>query len=196
MVNTQSTGQTSGISPRPHSHSFRTYAENQQQLDQKTGDVACLGFVMLIVGSIFIGEAVSSDYSVTVMLCVMGIVCGLIILVGSGILGRLFISRKWRIAHRHPVPRQPPHACFHTCSVVYTPSQDQLAQGVFMDPPPPYEAIILNQFQVYPQSGADSDSGDEANGESRVVRQVQAVMALPPKYAEAVAPIPPYGHQV
>lgn len=80
--------------------------------------------------------------------------------------------------------------------MVYTPSQDQLAQGVFMDPPPPYEAIILNQFQAFPQSSVDSDSGEETNGDGWTIQQVQAVMALPPKYAEAIAPIPPYGDQV
>ena len=42
-------------------------------------------------------------------------VCGLIILVGTGILGRLFISRKWRVQQgEEPVHR--PEACFHTCS--------------------------------------------------------------------------------
>jgi len=41
-------------------------------------------------------------------------VCGLIILVTAIILGKLFISRKWRIDRGRP--RRPPQQCMQTCS--------------------------------------------------------------------------------
>ena len=57
-------------------------------------------------------------------------VCGLIIVVGTGILGRLFISRKWRVQQgEEPVRR--PEACFHTCSSKYMNCKLKLHKNIF-----------------------------------------------------------------
>ena len=78
------------ISERPRSHPFSEYVERQRNLantpklevpggrklwrQMVTGFIcaACLGFIMLLLGSIFIGQAVRGDNSITIMLCVMG----------------------------------------------------------------------------------------------------------------------------
>ncbi|KAJ8318855.1 hypothetical protein KUTeg_003946 [Tegillarca granosa] len=175
---------TSGVSARPSHRSYREYLQQQRQNRRVKDDIgggpklwrqmmigfigaACVGLIMLILG-----EAIKSRYSITIMLCVMGMVCGLIIVVGTVILGKLFISRKWRIAHGRNDSRQPPQECFHTCSVIYTPSQDQLAFPIHqMEPPPPYESIMMTSFPR-------SDSND--SNVTGTVQQVQAVMAMPP----------------
>lgn len=198
------------ISERPRSHPYEEYVQRQRNIanaakievpggrklwrQMVTGFIcaACLGFIMLLLGSIFIGQAIQGDNSITIMLCVMGMVCGLIILVGTGILGRLFISRKWRVQQgREPVHN--PEACFHTCSIIYTPSQDQLNNPQFLDPPPAYEMIIYSQ-QRRTSSDENLAGSVEVNNETGTI--VQPVMLAPPKYSVAAAPIPPYGDPV
>lgn len=198
------------ISQRPRSHPYQEYIQRQRNLENAakvevpggrklwrqmvTGFIcaACLGFIMLLLGSIFIGQAIKGENSITIMLCVMGMVCGMIILVGTGILGRLFISRKWRVQQgREPVNH--PEACFHTCSIIYTPSQDQLNNPQFVDPPPAYEMIIYSQQRR--TSSEDNLPGSvEVNTETGTI--VQPVMLAPPKYSVAAAPIPSYGEPV
>lgn len=198
------------ISERPRSHPFSEYVERQRNLantpklevpggrklwrQMVTGFIcaACLGFIMLLLGSVFIGQAVRGDNSITIMLCVMGMVCGLIILVGTGILGRLFISRKWRVQQgEEPVHR--PEACFHTCSIIYTPSLDQLNGPPFVDPPPSYEMIIYSQRR---RTSSDENLAGSVELNNETGTTVQPVLLAPPKYSIAAAPIPPYGDPV
>lgn len=199
------------ISERPRSHPYQEYIQRQRNLvssakvevpggrklwrQMVTGFIcaACLGFIMLLLGSIFIGQAINGDNSITIMLCVMGIVCGLIILVGTGILGRLFISRKWRVQHGQE-PVHNPEACFHTCSIIYTPSQDQLNSSQFVDPPPAYEMIIYRQQQRRISSDENLAGSVEVNNETGT--SIQPVLLAPPKYSIAAAPIPSYGDPV
>ena len=78
------------MSERPRSRPYLEYLQRQRELanapklevpggrklwrQMVTGFIfaACLGFVMLLLGSIFIGEAIKGDNSITIMLCVMG----------------------------------------------------------------------------------------------------------------------------
>ena len=78
------------ISERPRSTPFSEYIQRQRNLanapkteapggrklwrQMVTGFIcaACLGFIMLLLGSIFIGQAVRGENSITIMLCVMG----------------------------------------------------------------------------------------------------------------------------
>ncbi|KAK3601896.1 hypothetical protein CHS0354_041834 [Potamilus streckersoni] len=200
----------SAISPRPATgRSYQEYVPTQNGVFQKPevpggpklwrqmviGFIcaACVGFVMLVLGSVFIGEAIKGDNSITIMLCVMGIVCGMIILVGTAILGRLFISRKWRVHQGRQPNHQPPQACFHTCSIIYTPSQDQLAGPLYSDPPPSYEMVV---YSYRPQASSE----DEGQGSIEVYdgssRGIQPIIMLPPKYSLAAAPLPEYGDAV
>lgn len=72
---------------RPHGQSCREHAQRTRN-DNKYGVVtgqrllrqmlvgficaACLGVIMLILGSVFIGNAIRGNTSITVMLCVLG----------------------------------------------------------------------------------------------------------------------------
>ncbi|XP_046352767.1 uncharacterized protein [Haliotis cracherodii] len=191
--------QSSPVSPRPQARSYRAYVEQQRVLALKREDpdgpklwrqmvigficAACVGFIMFILGSIFISEAISLKYSATIMLCVMGMVCGLIIVVGTIILGKLFISRKWRKSQGREL-QHPPAACFHTCSVIYTPSQDQLTQVGCGEPPPAYDSLVLMPLPPgHPRVILDSDGGSESD---------PTIMVLPPKYDDIADPLPPY----
>ncbi|XP_041363669.1 uncharacterized protein LOC121379225 [Gigantopelta aegis] len=193
--------ESSPVTARPQPQSFRHYVEQQQQMlaiskhtepggpklwrQMVIGFIcaACVGFIMFILGGIFITEAVQLKYSATIMLCVMGMVCGLIIIVGTIILGKLFISRKWRES-RGQEQQRPPAACFHTCSVIYTPSQDQLTQVGLSDPPPAYESIVTYNLHAVQTTGLlESD---------RAPDNIHHVMILPPKYDDISAPLPEY----
>ncbi|OWF40129.1 uncharacterized protein LOC110464196 [Mizuhopecten yessoensis] len=199
-----------GVSVRPSHRSYRAYVRQQQNLVVKEEDLgsprlwrqmtcgfvcaACVGLCMLTVGSVFIAEAIHSKYSITIMLCVMGMVCGLIILVGTLILGKLWISRKWRIAHGQQPSQHPPQQCFHTCSVINTPSQDQLAYT--SDPPPAYETIMMTDLPPGVISPVHPPDTEPSTSQGVTRYQVKAVMALPPKYSDVAAPLPSYGEQV
>lgn len=80
---------TSGVSVRPSHRSYREYLQQQRQTRRVKDDIgggpklwrqmmigfvgaACVGLIMLILGGIFIAEAIKSRYSITIMLCVMG----------------------------------------------------------------------------------------------------------------------------
>lgn len=154
---------------------------------------ACLGVIMLILGSVFIGNAIRGNTSITVMLCVLGMVCGLIILVGTGILGKMLLSRKMRTNEGPLNPHHHPEACIHACSIIYTPSQDQLNGPVFQDPPPAYEMVIFPRSRQ--QRSSDDIAGSiEFNDGTRCT--LQPVIMSPPKYSIAAAPIPQYGDPV
>lgn len=56
-----------------------------------------------------------------------------------------------------------------------------------MEPPPPYESIMMTSFPR-------SDSND--SNATGTIQQVQAVMAMPPKYSDISGPIPPYGESI
>ncbi|GAB1610904.1 uncharacterized protein LOC115215822 [Argonauta hians] len=148
---------------------------------------ACVGLIMFSLGSIFISEAVRSRLSITIMLCIMGMVCGAIILVGVVILGKLFISRDLRR------PPQPTHACFQTCSVVYTHSQDQISP-VFMDPPPAYDTIA---YEAHPNISL-VDLGRSTTSDTILTTvdihrgDGRAVILQPPKYSDVATPLPSY----
>ena len=78
------------VSERPRSTPFSEYVQRQRNLanapkieapggrklwrQMVTGFIcaACLGFIMLLLGSIFIGQAIQGENSITIMLCVMG----------------------------------------------------------------------------------------------------------------------------
>ena len=78
----------SPVSVRP---THRPYAEYLQQQDQDDKSeipegpklvrqmfigfscAALFGLIMLVIGSVFIGDAIKSKYAITIMLCVMGI---------------------------------------------------------------------------------------------------------------------------
>lgn len=173
------------MSQRP---TFRPYSEYQQQqrnilahkdefgprlFRQMVVGFVCaglLGVVLLTLGASFMKDALKSEYSISVMLCVFGMVAGLIIVVGTFILGKLSISRKWLKATPQPQTSQ----CFQTCSVVYTPSQDPIAPH---DLPPAYDTIMLSEFVP----GMVLESSPPA--------------MLPPKYCD-VASLPNYGEPV
>lgn len=156
---------------------------------------ASLGVIMLILGSVFIGQAIKGNTSIIVMFCVLGMVCGLIILVGTGILGRILLSRKMRTGseeqhnfHHHS------DTCLHTCSIIYTPSQDQLNGPVFQDPPPAYEMVIFpSQRQLTTENSTVAGSIEFNDGGTSVLHPI--VMS-PPKYSIAAAPLPKYGDHV
>lgn len=143
---------------------------------------------MLVLGTVFIAEAVGKQQPITVMLCVMGIgestttviipwiaviiklhmsilknldllifikwnylwrhffilipsVFGIIILVGTIILGRLLISRKWlRCQGQDTIPAS---QCFHTCSgIVITTWNKFYVKGWF-------SSIFKEQIMAY-----------------------------------------------
>lgn len=147
---------------------------------------ACVGLIMFSLGSIFISEAVRSKISITIMLCIMGMVCGAIILVGVVILGKLFISRDWRR------PPQPTHACFQTCSVVYTHSQDQISP-VFLDPPPAYDSIACDHHTSIGMIDLGrSTTSDTILTTVDIHRDGRAVILSPPKYSDVATPLPSY----
>lgn len=147
---------------------------------------ACVGLIMFSLGSIFISEAVRSKISITIMLCIMGMVCGAIILVGVVILGKLFISRDWRR------PPQPTHACFQTCSVVYTHSQDQISP-VFLDPPPAYDTIACDHHtSIGMVDLGRSSTSDTILTTVDIHRDGRAVILSPPKYSDVATPLPSY----
>lgn len=153
---------------------------------------ASLGVIMLILGSVFIGNAIKGNTSITVMLCVLGMVCGMIIMVGTAILGRMLLSRQLRNAD-DTLSQHRPEACLHTCSIIYMPSQDQLNTTAFQDPPPPYEMVIFpSQQQAHVPD--DSSLGIEITEGSRCL--VHPVIMSPPKYSIAAAPLPMYGDAV
>ncbi|GFR74770.1 hypothetical protein ElyMa_005762600 [Elysia marginata] len=141
-----------------------------------------VGLVMLVVGTMFISEAVKKEQPIFVMLCVMGIVFGTIILVGTIILDRHLISRKWMACQGSDTA--PTSQCFHTCSVIYSPSLDQIgpSEGSVV-PPPTYEAAI--SIPLHPLSSEVESS--------HLVEP--AVMVLPPKYEEVSKPLPSYSER-
>lgn len=195
----------SPVSPRPRARPYREYVEQQRALMTKpvVGEgtqlwrqmmigfacAALLGLIMFVLGAVFISKALEKKESITVMLCIMGIACGLLIIVGVGVLGKLLISRKHQSCQGRQSqhnPQAPQAACFHTCSVIYTPSQDPLPH--IYDPPPAYDTVASIILSPLGQSAMnDCGSGDDSD-----VEKNQPVMVLPPKYDEAAKPIPPY----
>ncbi|RUS69984.1 hypothetical protein EGW08_022256 [Elysia chlorotica] len=142
-----------------------------------------VGLIMLVVGTVFIAEAVRKEQPITVMLCVMGIVFGTIILVGTIILGRHLISKK--CMNCHDGDTIPASQCFHTCSVIYSPSLDQIGSSESsLEPPPTYDtaiSIVLHPLnregpEYQPQEGVEETS----------------IMVLPPKYEDVMQPLPVY----
>lgn len=192
----------SPVSPRPRSRPYRDYVEQQRALMAKPvvsegtqlwrqmmigfACAALLGLIMFVLGAVFISKALEKKESITIMLCIMGIACGLLIIVSVGVLGKLLISRKHQSCQGRQFEQQPQAACFHTCSVIYTPSQDPLPH--IYDPPPAYNTVA--SFILSPigwSSATDNVSTDDSD-----VEKNQPVMVLPPRYDEAAKPIPPY----
>ncbi|KAK0049060.1 hypothetical protein Bpfe_021488 [Biomphalaria pfeifferi] len=198
----------SPVTPRAQSRPYAEYVAQQQRVlascrsghnkDLPDGPrlwrqmmigFTCAGFVgltMLVLGTVFIAEAVGKQQPITVMLCVMGIVFGIIILVGTIILGRLLISRKWlRCQGRETMPAS---QCFHTCSVIYSPSLDQLgASETMLEAPPAYESVIsivLHPLHSHSAPAYVEHPVDEDDPTS--------IMVLPPKYDEVNMPLPEY----
>ncbi|KAH9502536.1 hypothetical protein Btru_068930 [Bulinus truncatus] len=203
-----SSSSRSPVTPRAQSRHYAEYVAQQQRvlatcrngLNKDLADgprlwrqmmigFTCAGFVgliMLVLGTVFIAEAVGKQQPITVMLCVMGIVFGIIILVGTIILGRLLISRKWlRCQGRETMPAS---QCFHTCSVIYSPSLDQLgASESMLEPPPAYDSVISivlhplhsQNLPAYVEHATDED-------------EQNSIMVLPPKYDEVSMPLPEY----
>ncbi|KAK7475872.1 hypothetical protein BaRGS_00032922 [Batillaria attramentaria] len=192
----------SPVSPRPRARPYREYVEQQRALMSKPlasegtqlwrqmmigfACAALLGLIMFVLGAVFISKALEKKESITIMLCIMGIACGLLIVVGVGVLGKLLISRKHQSCQGRQQQHHPQAACFHTCSVIYTPSQDPLPH--IYDPPPAYDTVASFILAPLGQSAAhDGSSADDSD-----VEKNQPVMVLPPKYDEAAKPIPPY----
>ncbi|KAK3743493.1 hypothetical protein RRG08_016344 [Elysia crispata] len=142
-----------------------------------------VGLIMLVVGTVFIAEAVRKEQPITVMLCVMGIVFGTIILVGTIILARHLISKKC-----HDSDTVPASQCFHTCSVIYSPSLDQIGPSESsMEPPPAYDAaiaIVLHPLNSDCREHQPEDALDETS-----------IMVMPPKYEDAMQPLPVYSER-
>ncbi|XP_059147491.1 uncharacterized protein LOC131935152 [Physella acuta] len=201
------TSSRSPVTPRPQSRPYAEYVAQQQRVLSSCRNVhkdladgprlwrqmmigfTCAGFVglvMLVLGTVFIAEAVGKQQPITVMLCVMGIVFGIIILVGTIILGRLLISRKWlRCQGRDTIPAS---QCFHTCSVIYSPSLDQLgASEAMVEPPPAYDSVI--SIVLHPIHGSSAPPYMEQPEDD--IDQTTA-MVLPPKYDEVTKPLPEY----
>ncbi|CAL1544070.1 unnamed protein product [Lymnaea stagnalis] len=196
------------VTPRPQSRPYTEYVAQQQRVlstcrngqnkDLTDGPrlwrqmmigFTCAGFVgliMLVLGTVFIAEAVGKQQPITVMLCVMGIVFGIIILVGTIILGRLLISRKWlRCQGTETVQAS---QCFHTCSVIYSPSLDQLgASETMLEPPPAYDSVI--SIVLHPLHGQSAPAYVETLPDEE---DQAAIMVLPPKYDEVTKPLPEY----
>ncbi|ESO93288.1 hypothetical protein LOTGIDRAFT_232728 [Lottia gigantea] len=145
---------------------------------------AFIGLILLFLGSIFIADAVHEKNSVAIMLCVMGIVCGGIIIMATIILGKmckLCISRKSRNDDEAPFPHQQ-GACFHTCSVVYTRSTDQIPNAGISDPPPSYDTVVTS----------NTLHDDNIHQYQQSTEHQAVVMVLPPKYDDIIGPLPPY----
>lgn len=141
-----------------------------------------VGLVMLIVGTVFIAEAVRKEQPITVMLCVMGIVFGTIILVGTIILDRHLISRKWMACQDGDTI--PASQCFHTCSVIYSPSLDQIGSSeCSVEPPPTYETAV--SILLHPLN-SESECADMSE---------PPIMVLPPKYEDVTQPLPIYSER-
>ncbi|XP_005112614.1 uncharacterized protein LOC101846327 [Aplysia californica] len=203
-----STEARSPVTPRPQSCPYQEYVTQQQRTLASRANFSkevrdgqrlwrqmmmgfmCAGFVglvMLVLGTIFISEAVRTlkQQPITVMLCVMGIVFGIIILVGTFILGRVLISRKWiRCQGRQATPAS---QCFHTCSVIYSPSLDQLgASESMLEPPPSYDSVVPGAGrEVSCEVVTVGETGQDGVGEA-------LTMVLPPKYSEVTKPLPEY----
>ncbi|BFZ17997.1 hypothetical protein BsWGS_21036 [Bradybaena similaris] len=197
------------VTPRPQACPYEEYVANQQRVlancrtnvDKALADgprlwrqmmigFTCAGFVgliMLVLGTVFIAEAVGKQQPITVMLCVMGIVFGIIILVGTLILGKLLISRKW-VRCQGERTTIPSGQCFHTCSVIYSPSLDQLGTSESMvEPPPTYEsvvAVVLHPVPVPVVAGGSEHGAQDVDQ--------MTVMVMPPKYDEVTKPLPGY----
>ncbi|XP_055954601.1 uncharacterized protein LOC126811577 [Patella vulgata] len=210
------TVEDSGISPepipaptRPLPRSYRTYVDQQRRcLSMKCSKqdgcrlwrqmvlgfitTACVGLILLFLGSIFIADAIKENNSMAVMLCVMGIVCGGIIIMATIILGKmckLCISSKSRNEDEAPFPQQQ-GACFHTCSVIYTRSTDQIPGVGVGELPPSYESVVHNT-QVRTNTGTDINL-QVLNSSTTAESHSHTIMVLPPKYDDVVAPLPPY----
>ncbi|KAL4240035.1 hypothetical protein ACF0H5_000830 [Mactra antiquata] len=156
---------------------------------------ACLGVIMLILGSVYIGNAIKTNTSITVMLCVLGIVCGLIILCGTACLGKMLLTRKLpQVGEETQLPHRHHDACLHPCSIIYTPSHDQL-NSISPDPPPAYEMII---FPLQSSTQDDQNLGNslQINDALPPGSITHSVMLSPPKYSIAAAPLPAYGDPV
>jgi len=150
-----------------------------------------VGLVMLVLGTVFIAEAVSRQQPITVMLCVMGIVFGIIILVGTFILGKVIISRKWVRCHDacHGQEISPAGQCFHTCSVIYSPSLDQLgATESMLEPPPSYDTVVPVMIHHTASELTTDDTVVNETGE----RSGEIIFVHPPKYEEVTKPLPEY----
>lgn len=205
----------SPVSPRAFSRPYREYVAQQRSLMNNANKplvdgtqlwkqmmigfacAAILGLIMFLLGAVFISKAMEKKESITIMLCIMGIACGLLIIAGVGVLAKLLITRKTQTCRG----RQPPHhahaTCFHTCSVIYTPSQDPLPY--IYDPPPAYDAvasIVLTpgnhsgtdgEFQWDREGLAAGDDGDDGDDD-----KIPPIMVLPPNYDDATKPLPLY----
>uniref|UniRef100_A0A0B6YNJ3 Uncharacterized protein n=1 Tax=Arion vulgaris TaxID=1028688 RepID=A0A0B6YNJ3_9EUPU len=196
---------SSPVSARPQSCPYEEYVAQQQRVlasCRSNGDkdledgprllrqmmigftcACCVGLVMLVLGTVFITDAIGTQQPITVMLCVMGIVFGIIIIVGTLILGKLLISRKW-IRCRGQRTTVPTGQCFHTCSVIYSTSLDQLGNSESMtEPPPTYDSVMsVILHPLHTQTVADNLDGSG----------LTPVMVLPPKYDEVTKPLPEY----
>ena len=75
-------------------------------------------------------------------------------------------------------------------TVIYTPSQDQLAQVGYADPPPTYDSVLQLAVSPTQDRGAVGLSLPPvgSSGETRA----PDVMVLPPKYDDIMAPLPSY----
>ncbi|XP_064621616.1 uncharacterized protein LOC135484242 [Lineus longissimus] len=63
--------------------------------------VAVLGLTFVILGGIYVEHAYHHQMtSLPLLVCILAIVAGLIMILGSFVLGKLFISKKWK-QHRH-----------------------------------------------------------------------------------------------
>ncbi|XP_076450383.1 uncharacterized protein LOC143286625 isoform X2 [Babylonia areolata] len=196
--------QASPVSPRPRARPYRDYVAQQRALMASNAKplvgegtplwrqmmiwfacAAFLGLIMFVLGTVFISKAMEKKESITIMLCIMGIACGLLIIVGVGVLAKLLITRKTQTCQGRQNQQNPQAACFHTCSVIYTPSQDPLPH--VCDPPPAYDTVAA-RIRSHNGGGIDEGStGEESDGEKN-----PPIMVLPPNYDEAAKPIPPY----
>ncbi|CAG5126576.1 unnamed protein product [Candidula unifasciata] len=197
------------VSPRPQACPYEEYVANQQRVlvgcrsnvDKALADgpklwrqmmigFTCAGFVgliMLVLGTVFIAEAVGRQQPITVMLCVMGIVFGIIILVGTLILGKLLISRKW-VRCQGERTAVPSGQCFHTCSVIYSPSLDQLGTSEsIVEPPPAYDSVVSVVLHPVPMPAVGDNSDHTLEDPDQMM-----VMVMPPKYDEVTKPLPAY----
>ncbi|GFO17369.1 hypothetical protein PoB_004387400 [Plakobranchus ocellatus] len=81
----------------------------------------------------------------------------------------------------------PASQCFHTCSVIYSPSLDQIGPSESAaELPPAYDAIV--SIMLHP---LHSEAVVECQAQLDEQEET-SVMVLPPKYEDAMQPIPDY----